>query len=59
MHNAERTLEPDRRDAGTEAVWTVRVLLAAALSRALRAGMSRQDIRELVHELAEQGETNV
>lgn len=59
MRNAEQKLEPCRPGAGAEVVWTVRVLLAAALARALRAGMSRQDIRELLHDLAEEGETHV
>lgn len=42
-------------DGDTGDVWAVRVLLAAALARALRAGLSRDDIFELLCELEERG----
>jgi hypothetical protein len=38
------------------ALWSVRVLLAAALARALRAGADRAAIRQLFDELIEAGE---
>jgi hypothetical protein len=38
------------------ALWSVRVLLAAALARALRAGVDRAAIRQLFDELIEAGE---
>jgi len=45
-------------DGDAETVWAVRVLLAAALARALRAGLSREDIFELLRELEERGGTD-
>jgi hypothetical protein len=56
MHSVEERPEAPRWSGDVTAVWAVRVLLAAALSRALRAGLSRNDIGELLHELAQQGE---
>lgn len=38
------------------ALWSVRVLFAAALARALRAGVDRAAIRQLFDELIEAGE---
>jgi len=36
---------------GSESLWAVRVLLAGALARALRCGVSPADVREMFEEL--------
>ena len=58
MHGAEWKSACPPVGGNAEAVWTVRVLLAAALTRALRAGLSKQDIFELLRGLEEQGGTD-
>lgn len=55
---AESKPDTPRLTPESEAVWAVRVLLAAALSRALRAGLSKDDILELLRGLEERGETD-
>jgi hypothetical protein len=56
MRTVEQKPEKCPWDIRAEAIWAVRVLLAAAASRALRAGLSKEDICELLRELEDQGE---
>jgi len=50
---AEAVHEGPATAADRQVLWCVRVLLAAALTRALRAGLDETEIRELLDELIE------
>ena len=58
MHALDTRRSPVPGPDDVTTLWTVRVLLAAAIARAARAGLDRRALRQLLEELTEDEEGN-